>query len=245
LKTAGVPESTLSDTIGDLHEFTDNGVDVAYLPSVWGVTVRISASGETMLRAEAKLKELYEMLDRKAGNLIYGEGKSITLSQVLGELLTEKGLTLSTAESCTGGLLANEITDIPGSSRYMAGGVVAYANEIKAELLDVSVTDLKRYGAVSKEVALQMADGVRKRLKTDIGISTTGIAGPDGGSAEKPVGTVWMGFWIKGDHFALQARLTNDRLLNKERTVCIALETVRRHLLQLDGYPYNLKAEKV
>jgi nicotinamide-nucleotide amidase len=131
LKTAGIPESALSERIGDLQEFTDNGIGVAYLPSVWGVTIRISASGTSMLQAEAKLKNLKELISGKAGDWVYGEGKSVTLSQVVGELLTEQEFTLSTAESCTGGLLANEITNIPGSSRYMAGGAVAYANELK------------------------------------------------------------------------------------------------------------------
>jgi nicotinamide-nucleotide amidase len=245
LKTAGIPESALSERIGDLQEFTDNGIGVAYLPSVWGVTIRISASGTSMLQAEAKLKNLKELISGKAGDWVYGEGKSVTLSQVVGELLTEQEFTLSTAESCTGGLLANEITNIPGSSRYMAGGAVAYANELKVSLLGVNQADLDQYGAVSKEVALQMAEGAAKHFHTDIGVSTTGIAGPGGGSDEKPVGTVYIGFWIRGDHFALRAQLTNDRLLNKERTACIALETIRRHLLKLEGLPYNLKAEKI
>ncbi len=242
-KTAGVPESTLSDQIGNLDEFEENGVAVAYLPSAAGVTIRISSSGREKRAAEGKLVQLRQTLYEKAGGLIYGEGKNLTLPEVVGELLAERNLTIAVAESCTGGHLANSLTDIPGSSRYLHGGVVAYADQVKRSHLGVLENELKGYGAVSKSVALQMAKAAAENFETDIGVSTTGIAGPTGGTEEKPVGTVWMGFWMNGNHFALKAVFTNDRLINKERTVMVVLETIRRQLKGIDGFPYQLKPQ--
>jgi nicotinamide-nucleotide amidase len=123
----------------------------------------------------------------------------------------------------------------------MLGGVVAYSNDVKKNILGVSEVSLVQHGAVSKEVALQMAKGVAEHLGADIGVSTTGIAGPGGGTKEKPVGLVWMGFWINGEHFALRSTFSNDRLINKERTVMVVLESVRRHLLDIKSMPYELK----
>ena len=123
----------------------------------------------------------------------------------------------------------------------MIGAIIAYANRIKTETLGVSENDLNEYGAVSKQVALQMAKGVAETLGTDIGVSTTGIAGPGGGTEEKPVGTVWIGFWSENRHFALQTQLTKNRLINKERTVAIALEMVRRSISGIKTMPYGLK----
>jgi nicotinamide-nucleotide amidase len=234
-RTAGIPESTLSDTVGNLDEFTTNGVEIAYLPNPSGVTIRISAN------SEEKLIKLRQKLQDRAGKYIYGRGKNLNLAEVVGKILVEKNLTIATAESCTGGMLANQITDIAGSSRYMLGGVVAYSNDVKKNILGVSQDSLDQYGAVSKAVALEMAKGVAKKLGADIGVSTTGIAGPGGGTEEKPVGLVWMGFWLNGEHFALRSVFTNDRLINKERTVMVVLESVRRHLLDIESMPYELK----
>lgn len=236
-KTAGIPESTLSDKVGNLDEYTSNGVGIAYLPNPSGVTIRISAN------SEGKLVRLREKLQQRAGNYIYGKGKNISLAEVVGELLVKNNLTIAVAESCTGGMLANEITNIPGSSDYMMGGVVAYSNEVKENMLGVSKKSLDDEGAVSKTVALQMAKGAAEQLNANIGVSTTGIAGPGGGTEEKPVGLVWMGFWINGNHFALRSILSNNRLVHKERTVMVVLECIRRHLLQIDGYPYELKPQ--
>jgi nicotinamide-nucleotide amidase len=241
LKTSGVPESTLSEQIGDLTEYLSEDVGAAFLPGAAGVTIRISANASDREKAEKRLDMLQAKLYEKAGDLIWGEGRDLQLSEVVGELLVQKNLTLAAAESCTGGLLSNRITDIPGSSRYMKGGIVAYANDVKVRQLGVNQSHLEKYGAVSAQVAIQMAAGVSRHLDADIGVSTTGIAGPGGGTPDKPVGTVWMGFRIGESRFALKAVLTNDRLLNKERTVTIILETIRRSLLGLEGYPYQLK----
>jgi nicotinamide-nucleotide amidase len=244
MKTAGVPESVLSDdVIGDLNVYLDNGFSVAYLPHPGGVTLRCSCEGSTKESAEAELEKLTSYIYAKVKDYIYGEGRDCSLSEVLGNLLAERNLTIATAESCTGGALANRITDTPGCSRYMNGSVVAYSNELKVKLLDVNKNTLKAHGAVSLEVALEMARGVAEKTGSDIGISTTGIAGPDGGTPDKPVGTVWMGFWMPGNHFALCAQFTKDRLINKERTVMVSMETVRRVLLGISEMPYNLKKQ--
>ncbi len=241
-KTAGIPESTLSEQVGDLDKFVNNGVGVAYLPGPGGVTIRISASGEDLGSAEDKLRDLKDLVNERAGEYIYGKGKNTRLEEVLGEVLTDQKKSIATAESCTGGMLANRITNIPGCSRYMNGGVVTYSNESKVNILDVSANDIDKYGAVSSKVALQMAKNVAKLYEADIGVATTGIAGPGGGTEEKPVGLVFMGFWLNGTHFALKTVFTEDRMINKERTVAVVLETVRRKLLQLDSIPYNIKS---
>jgi len=239
--TAGVPESTLSDdVIGDLSSYLKNGLDVAFLPNAGGVKVRVGYRGENIEQAEKQMEKFRAMILERAGDVIYGEGKICHLAEVVGEMLSERELMIAVAESCTGGRLSDTITDIPGSSRYMLGGVLAYANSVKMNQLEVKETDLETDGAVSAAVALQMAKGVAKLTGADIGVSTTGIAGPGGGTAEKPVGTVWMGFWSETAHFALKGIFTEDREINKQRTTSVVLETVRRQLAGIESYPYNL-----
>lgn len=244
IKTAGIGESTLSDHhIGDLSDLLHDDLNLAFLPSPGSVTLRLNARGVDRAAADAEISVLSNRIYEKAGDFIYGEGKEFQLPEAIGRLLIEEKLTISSAESCTGGLISNLLTDIPGSSSYMKGSVVAYANEIKQKALNVSGEDLKSVGAVSKEVALQMAKGVAELLGSDIGISTTGIAGPGGGTEEKPVGTVWMGFWSQEWHFAIKALFTNDRLINKQRTAIVSLETLRRTLKGIDSLPYDLEKQ--
>lgn len=244
LKTVGIGESTLSDTvIGDLNSFFNNGVSLAYLPMPGGVTLRLNGKGKTKSEAEGSVNKLADHIYEKASKYIIGEGKDLTISDAIGKILIEQNKTIAAAESCTGGMIANELTNIAGSSAYMLGGIVSYANSVKVKQLDVSESDLENYGAVSKEVALQMAKGVAEKLGSDIGISTTGVAGPGGGSEDKPVGTVWMGYWSKDDHFAIKALFTKDRLLNKERSMRTSLEMVRRVLKGINEMPYNLEKQ--
>lgn len=239
--TAGVPESTLSDeVIGDLTDYLNNGLEVAYLPAADGVKIRVSYSGEDTESASAQMLKFRQMILERASDVIYGEGKECDLASVAGGLLIRRNMTIAVAESCTGGRLSDVITNIPGCSQYMLGGIIAYSNELKIQHLNVKKEDLQIYGAVSRQAALQMAKGVAEQSGSDIGVSTTGIAGPGGGTKEKPVGTVWMGFWIDGDHFALKAVLADDREINKQRTTMVVLETVRRHLSGITHYPYNI-----
>lgn len=241
LKTAGIPESTLSDLIGNLDEYTNNGIGVAYLPNPGGVTMRLTAEAETTEKAEQKLLKLREMVYEKTADFVFTKERDQNLTDVVGNLLTVKKLTIAVAESCTGGMLANEITNIAGSSAYMLGGVIAYSNRAKEDILGVEKEEINRFGAVSKNVALAMARNTAKKFGADVGISTTGIAGPGGGTDQKPVGTVWIGFYLKNENFALKTVFTNNRLVNKQRTVMVALETVRRRLLGIKTYPYELK----
>lgn len=240
--TAGVGESTLSDEIiGELGPLMNEEVSVAYLPSPQGTRIRISAYGHSRREVDGLIEPIAQHIYERAGEVIVGEGKELTLSEAVGKLLREQGVTIASAESCTGGLLSDTLTNIPGSSDYLMGGMVTYSNRSKVELLGVDEATLESRGAVSREVALQMARKVADRFGTDIGISTTGIAGPGGGSAEKPVGTVWIGYWSKDAHFALHALFTNNRLINKERSVAVAIETVRRSVSGIITMPYGLK----
>ncbi len=244
ITTAGIGESTLSDeVVGPLGDVLPKHVSVAYLPSPQGTRIRISAYGSSDNEINARINPVRNHIKQQAEKYIIGEGKDLDLAKAVGDLLEDRDLALGTAESCTGGYLSNAITDIPGSSRYMMGGIIAYANQIKIDQLGVLSDDLNEYGAVSKPVALQMAKGVAERLGADIGVSTTGIAGPGGGTEEKPVGTVWIGFWSKEEHFALKARFTNDRLINKERSAAVALEVIRRSILGIEEMPYGLKKQ--
>lgn len=240
-KTAGVPESTLSERVGNLDRFIQNGVGVAYLPGPGGVTIRISASGPKKQDAEMKLQELKNELNEELSDCLFGKGKEVTLSGIVGELLVDKGLTIAIAESCTGGYLSSDLTDVPESSRYMLGGIVAYSNEAKSNHLGVDPVIIEKSGAVSMETAMAMARGVKERFGADIGVSTTGIAGPGGGSGEKPVGLVWMGFCFQEKEFVLKAHFSKERLLNKQRSSIVVLETIRRELSGIKTYPYELK----
>ena len=244
IHTAGVGESTLSeDILGDLSGYLNDEVSLAFLPFAGGVTLRLNSKGSNKDDAVKKAKTLYDHIYEKAGIYIYGEGKDARLSEVVGKILKSKSLMLAASESCTGGLLSDEITNISGSAEYFQGGIIAYDNQVKIDLLNVDKDDIARYGAVSKEVALQMAKGVAERLKADIGVSTTGIAGPTGGTEEKPVGTVWIGFYSSEEHFAVKATFSTSRRENKKRTVVSALEIIRRVLLGLDEMPYSLKKQ--
>lgn len=244
LKIAGIGESTISDhLLGDLSPYLNGHVSLAFLPSFGSVTLRVTGKGNSKEEAESRAEKLCSFIKEKAKNFIYAEHKEETLSQAIGKLLSAQNLSIAAAESCTGGLIASTITDIAGSSDYMDGGIVSYADSVKINQLEVQEKDIETVGAVSKEVALQMAKGVAEKLGSDIGISTTGIAGPGGGSVEKPVGMVWIGFYGLKQHFAVKALFSKDRLVNKERTTVIALEIVRRVLIGMNEMPYALKKE--
>lgn len=230
LLTTGIGESNLQEKIGALSEVLGPSLRLAYLPSTRGVRLRLTALGEDNEAVEQSLDWLEALLREKAGRYIYGVGDD-SLEAVLGRLLTERSLTVAVAESCTGGHVLNLLTNIPGSSAYVVGGVIAYANSVK-EQLGVSAAVLEAEGAVSEAVVLQMAEGVRTHLGADIGLATTGVAGPDGGTPEKPVGTVWIGYADADGSTALLLRLTHDREMNKELSSTGVLELARRQLLR-------------
>lgn len=153
-----------------------------------------------------------------------------TKEVLLGQLLQERGLKLATAESCTGGLIADRITNVPGSSEYFLGGIVAYAYEAKVALLGVSWATLQKYGAVSREIVLEMARGARRALRTDLAVSVSGIAGPGGGLPDKPVGTTWVGLSAPDGDWARKFVWEGDRLQNKALSVEAALQLVLDYL---------------
>lgn len=231
LLTTGVGESVLNEMMGDVHSIIKND-KLAFLPSIEGVRLRINVKAESEEKAEERISEIENQIREKIGEHIFGIGEEI-LEEITGKMLSEKNLSISIAESCTGGLLSSRITDVSGSSSYFVGGVVAYSNEFKIKFLDVKEETLREFGAVSEETAKQMAEGVRKHFNTDIGISITGIAGPGGGTDKKPVGLVYIGYSDKNITFASKFLFGNFRERNKKRAAQMALEILRKTLLKL------------
>lgn len=230
LQTTGIGESSLQEKIEDLVADLEDALHLAYLPSTSGVRLRLSAFGSDAEEAETRLDAFEDRLRERIDTYIFGRGDQ-RLETVLGELLRERGLTVATAESCTGGFVAHRFTNVSGSSDYFVGSVIAYANGVKVNQLGVDPVALQEEGAVSEAVALQMAHGVRQRLDADIGVATTGIAGPSGGTPEKPVGTIWLGYADAQGERAVRLQFAQDRQLNKELFSTSALELVRRQLL--------------
>jgi nicotinamide-nucleotide amidase len=238
LLTTGIGESNLQERIGDLSGLLGRSLRLAYLPSTTGVRLRLTAYGDTRGAVAQQLDRLEVHLRERIDRYIFGTDGD-TLEGVVGWMLREHGRTIALAESCTGGFVANRLTNVPGSSAYVLGGVVAYSNGVKIDVLDVSPAVLEEEGAVSERVARQMARGVRRYLKADIGVSTTGIAGPSGGSPDKPVGTVWIGYADAAGDQALLFRFAHDRVLNKELASTAVLELVRRQLLRRNVAPHE------
>lgn len=229
LLTTGVGESVLNEMMGDVHSIIKND-KLAFLPSIEGVRLRINVKAESEEKAEERISEIENQIREKIGEHIFGTGEEI-LEEIIGKILTEKKLTIAAAESCTGGMLSSRITDVSGSSVYFIGSMITYSYESKVKFLDVKDETLKQFGAVSEETAKQMAEGVRKKFNTDIGISTTGIAGPAGGTDEKPVGLVYIGYSDKNKTFASKFLFGNFRERNKKRASQMALEIIRKELL--------------
>ena len=234
LKTTGIAESLLAEKIGDVDRLflPDSGLTLAYLPSAAGVRLRISARASSRPEALRLIQEVEGKLRTMVETYIYGTDTE-ELEEVLGKLLAQRNLTLSIAESCTGGLIADRITNVSGSSRYFERGLVTYSNEAKIDELGVPISMIEQYGAVSREVAEAMALGIRTKSGTDIGLSTTGIAGPTGGTPEKPVGLVWIGYSDKYEATALRFNFGDQRLRFKERAAQAAMDLVRRKLLKI------------
>jgi competence/damage-inducible protein cinA len=229
LVTAGIPETLLQERLGDLSEALRDDVSLAYLPSTSGVRLRLSADAE-QTRAEARLDEVAAVIRERAGDYIIGTG-DLTLEMVLADTLRDRDATIAAAESATGGLIGHRLTGVSGASDYFLGSVVAYANAVKQAVLGVRAETLREHGAVSEAVAIEMADGARAALDATVGISTTGIAGPTGGTPEKPVGTVWVGVADADGAHATHHQFVEDRTLNKELFASAALERARRSLV--------------
>ena len=232
LLTVGKGESDLSEMIAETADALPDGLTLAYLPSLGSVRIRLTARGEDHDAARADMNQACDTICDALGRLVYGEGEQ-SLEGVVLDMLAESGRTLAVAESCTGGALAARLTSVPGASRVVRGGVVAYCNTVKTDLLDVDPDAIEAEGAVSETVALQLAAGARARLGADVGIATTGIAGPTGGTPEKPVGTVWLAYDDGTTQRAVMLRLTTDRTVNIALTATAALDMIRRQHLRL------------
>ena len=227
LVTSGIGESSLQERLGDLDSVLDAHTHLAYLPSTSGVRLRLTATTNGEPDAETRLDRLEAHIRERASEHVIGEGE-VTLEEVLGDQLRGAGRTIASAESATGGLIGHRLTGVSGSSDYYVGSVVAYANHVKQQVLGVDADVIQTDGAVSEAVAVQMAEGVRRVLDTDVGIATTGIAGPTGGTPEKPVGTVWIGYADGAQRRAVRRQFVEDRTLNKELFASAALDLVRR-----------------
>lgn len=231
LRTTGISESSLSTLIG-APDSIPGGVRLAFLPSLSGVRLRLDATGGTA-EAGRRIDAAVEVIRGKAGKYLYAE-EDEELEATIGRILSQKRLTLACAESCTGGSIARKITSVPGSSAYFLGGVVAYSDALKESLLGVPSGTIGAHGAVSKETALAMASGVRNVTGADIGVATTGIAGPAGGSPEKPVGLVWIACSDAAGDVAVRQMFGEGRSRVTERATFAALEMVRRRVLGVE-----------
>ena len=229
LVTSGIGESALQERLGDLSDLLGEELGLAYLPSTSGVRLRLTATNGDTAAAQNQLDRLEARIRERAGAHVIGTGDA-ELEEVLGRRLRAAGRTIASAESATGGLIGHRLTGVSGSSAYYEGSVVAYANRIKRSVLGVRADAIEEHGAVSEPVALQMAGGVRDVLDVDVGVATTGIAGPTGGTEEKPVGTVWLGYADGVGTRAVRRQFVEDRTLNKELFATAALDLVRRRL---------------
>jgi len=231
LRTTGIGESHLSEMITPNLRL-EPGVKLAYLPHYGSVDLRVVATGATKTETNEKAERLARHIEKMVGNYVFGRGEE-TLPAVVGRLLKDNDKTLAVAESCTAGQLGMEITDVPGASAYFVGGLEAYSNDVKIAQLSVPEDIVAQNGAVSEECALAMATGCRKLFKSDYALSITGIAGPDGGTDEKPVGITFIGLASAHTSYAKMYRLGIDRRMNRTRAVKAALELLRREILDI------------
>jgi nicotinamide-nucleotide amidase len=233
LTTYGLPESVLAERIAGWERSLPASIRLAYLPNpLSGVRLRLSVY-EPSVTTEAEVEKAVVELRTLIGTALYGEGAD-TLETVVGRRLRERGATVATAESCTGGKIASLLTSVAGSSAYFKGSVVAYDNAVKIQVLGVAADDIARYGAVSLPVVEQMAEGVRRLLQTDYAVATSGIAGPDGGTPTKPVGTVCVATATPQGVASECFHFTNDRQRNIDRSAATALNQLRLQILSTD-----------
>ncbi|MFQ6678441.1 MAG: CinA family nicotinamide mononucleotide deamidase-related protein [Fidelibacterota bacterium] len=224
VRTTGIMESALAEKLSEILNSIPHSIRIAFLPQFIGVDVRMSGYNEK------DVNKLTKRIQLCAGKYIYGFDDE-KLEETVGNMLEEKKLTIATAESCTGGLIGHRITGVSGSSSYYVGGIISYSNDVKEQTLNVDHSTLEKFGAVSGETAIQMAENVRQVLKSNLGLSVTGIAGPTGGTKEKPVGLVYIAL-ADGSHTQVKEfHFINDRGLNKHASSQAALNMVRLYLM--------------
>ncbi|MGI8786436.1 MAG: competence/damage-inducible protein A [Pyrinomonadaceae bacterium] len=230
LRVSGLGESAVDEAIAPIYTKYENP-QTTILFNRSEIEIHLTAQSETETEAEKLLEEVTEKIADKLGIAVFALNGE-TMEEVVGNLLTASEKTLSIAESCTGGLVGERLTDVSGASRYFIEGVTAYADQAKIRTLDVAPELIRRHGAVSAEVAEAMAKGIRERAETDYAISVTGVAGPGGGSVEKPVGTVYIGYADERETKSIKLNLPGDRYLIRWRASSAALDFLRRKILK-------------
>lgn len=230
VRVLGIGESMAAEK---LKNFIENGVNPTVAPYAKeeDVIFRITAKAESKKDALKLIEPVKNQIEEILGQDVYGEGEETTIEMVVGDLLIKNNLKISTAESCTGGMIASRLVSVPGISDVFLEGAVTYANEAKVRTLNVKEETLKKYGAVSEETAREMAEGMAKRTGSDIAVVTTGIAGPGGGTEEKPVGLVYIGLYYKGEVYVYKNVFNGNRQKVRTKATVTALDMVRRKIL--------------
>lgn len=226
IKTVGIGESWLADLIRDWENALPSHIRLAYLPSLGHVKLRLTGFGDDQIQLKNEIQHQIDLVYPQIKDYIYGYNDE-TLESAIGKLLKKSNKTLALAESCTGGYISHLVTSISGSSAYFQGALVPYHNQFKHEILGVSNTTLEEFGAVSEQTVIEMSKGIKKLFQSDFGLASSGIAGPDGGTEAKPVGTIWIA--CAGDGFVetKKLQLTQDRLLNIQLTAVAVLNLLR------------------
>ncbi|SIN71687.1 competence/damage-inducible protein A [Algoriphagus halophilus] len=226
IKTVGIGESWLADLIRDWENALPSHIKLAYLPSLGHVKLRLTGFGDDQVLLKNEIQHQIDLVYPQIKDYIYGYNDE-TLESAIGKLLKKSNKTLALAESCTGGYISHLVTSISGSSAYFQGALVPYHNQFKHEILGVSIATLEEFGAVSEETVIEMSKGIKKLFQSDFGLASSGIAGPDGGTEAKPVGTIWIACAGNGFVETKKLQLTQDRLLNIQLTAVAVLNLLR------------------
>ena len=230
--TCGVGETMIENAIGDIVDDFPDSLKIAYLPALAQVRLRLSAVGADKSLLDTMTSEYMHKIVERIKDVVYGFDDS-SLEKEIFHLCKNKDISIGTAESCTGGLIASKIVSIAGSSSYFHGGIIAYSNDIKERILGVKSNTLLTKGAVSEETVIEMVDGAREILKVDVAVAVSGIAGPDGGSTDKPVGTIWICVGNKDTKTTFMLKAGKDRNKNLEIASIYALDMLRKFIAKL------------
>jgi nicotinamide-nucleotide amidase len=233
LITQGLGESEIAEQLEEWEENLPVALKLAYLPSPGLVRLRLTGQSIDKQKSTALVEEGIEAMRDILGDVVFGEDAS-SLEEIVGLSLSKRRLTLACAESCTGGYISHLITSIPGSSEYFLGGITAYSNSLKEQLLGVKPSSIEKFGAVSEQVALEMAEGIRNKTNSDFAVATTGVAGPGGGSEEKPVGTVWIAIAGPDGSKARKFHLGSNRQRNIRRGALTSLGLLRKEVQKIN-----------
>jgi nicotinamide-nucleotide amidase len=230
IMTYGGFESKLADILEPFESSLPENMKLAYLPETGIIKLRLTGTGSDKESLSVQVNEQAEKLYKIIPDIIYGEDE-VTLEMVIGKILKSGNKTLCTAESCTGGEIAHMITSVAGSSSYYQGSVIAYSNSVKTQLLGVHKETIDKYGAVSEQTVKEMAEGARKLFATDFALATSGIAGPDGGTEEKPAGTLWIAVASENGVVTEKRSFGNDRIINIRRFSLVSLNLLRKQII--------------